>query len=423
MLRFWQLVFWISPALTLVVPSGHFVGPFFMALAGLFYGRQAQRHTPLMDANVVKSWAWLLGGFAVLVVAGVTNGVLRDTHLGHFEMYVPFVLFPAVAWLVRAGQWKAEPWLLSVALGALLAFVFAVYQVFGLNMGRAEGASGSPIPFGNTAIVLGAVALVAGVMFPFEGSRAQWKRAFVLLAGAAGAVASLLSGSKGGWMSLFIIGVTVAYLATQHWPAWRRHLSAVAVILALLCAGLLAPAHVVKDRVESGLKGGWYWMQTGQVIDESVGIRLEIWRLSALMVAEKPWFGHGSLGAHQRWQELSQQSGASSELEQLLRPGYKYVSSDNELLGALKGGGVVGALGLFMGYLGVWLAFWRWRNHPDAQIKTLSTIGLLLTPMYLEFGLSVAVFGINVFRSVFVMLAISLLALLSVRFVAWRNQQ
>jgi uncharacterized membrane protein YcjF (UPF0283 family) len=43
--------------------------------------------------------------------------------------------------------------------------------------------------------------------------------------------------------------------------------------------------------------------------------------------------------------------------------------------------------------------------------------------MYLEFGLSVAVFGINVFRSVFVMLAISLLALLSVRFVAWRNQQ
>lgn len=224
-------------------------------------------------------------------------------------------------------------------------------------------------------------------------------------------------------MSLFIIGVTVAYLATQHWPTWRRHLSAVAVIATLICAGLLAPAHVVKDRVESGLKGGWYWMQTGQVIEASVGIRMEIWRLSALMIAEKPWFGHGSLGAHQRWQELSHQSEASLELEQLLRPGYKFVSSDNELLGALKGGGVVGALGLFMGYLGVWLAFWRWRNHPDAQIKTLSTIGLLLTPMYLEFGLSVAVFGINVFRSVFVMLAISLLALLSVRWVAWRSQQ
>jgi hypothetical protein len=35
--------------------------------------------------------------------------------------------------------------------------------------------------------------------------------------------------------------------------------------------------------------------------------------------------------------------------------------------------------------------------------------------MYLEFGLTVAVFGINVFRSVYVALAVSLLALITVR--------
>ena len=224
-------------------------------------------------------------------------------------------------------------------------------------------------------------------------------------------------------MSLFIIGVTVAYLATQHWPVWRRHLSAAAVVAALLTAGLLAPSHVVKDRVMSGLKGGWHWVQTGQVIEGSVGMRLEIWRLSLMVIAEKPWFGHGSVGAHRRWDELSQQPGASPKLAQLHQANKKFVSSENELIGALKGGGVVGALGLFMGYLGVWMAFWRWRNHPDAQIKTFSTIGLLLVPMYLEFGLSVAVFGINVFRSVFVMLAIVLLALLSVRLHAWRSSQ
>jgi len=45
----------------------------------------------------------------------------------------------------------------------------------------------------------------------------------------------------------------------------------------------------------------------------------------------------------------------------------------------------------------------------------LASIGLLLVPVYLEFGLSVSVFGMNVFRSVFVMLAVCLLALLSVR--------
>lgn len=423
MLRFWQIVFWVSPALTLVVPSGHFVGPFFMAWAGLFYWRQARLNTPVLDPDLKTSWRWMLGGFGCLVVVGVGLALWHSNHSGHYEMYVPFILFPAMAWLVRAGNWKAEPWLLSMAVGALLACIHAAYQVFGLGMGRAEGATGNPIPFGNTAIVLGAVALVAGVMFPFEGAHARWKRRFVLMAGAAGAGASLLSGSKGGWMSMFIIGVTVAYLATQHWPAWRRHLTAAAVVAALLTAGLLAPSHVVKDRVMSGLKGGWHWVQTGQVIEGSVGMRLEIWRLSLKVIAEKPWFGHGSVGAHRRWDELSQQPGASPELAKLYQANKKFVSSENELIGALKGGGVVGALGLFMGYLGVWLAFWRWRNHPNAQIKTFSTIGLLLVPMYLEFGLSVAVFGINVFRSVFVMLAIGLFALLSVRLHTWRTSQ
>ena len=55
------------------------------------------------------------------------------------------------------------------------------------------------------------------------------------------------------------------------------------------------------------------------------------------------------------------------------------------------------------------------QNGSDAQIKALATIGMLMVPLYLEFGLSVSVFGINVFRSVYVALAVSLLALITVR--------
>jgi hypothetical protein len=39
----------------------------------------------------------------------------------------------------------------------------------------------------------------------------------------------------------------------------------------------------------------------------------------------------------------------------------------------------------------------------------------LMVPMYLEFGLSVSVFGINVFRSVFVTFSVVLLAFITVR--------
>jgi O-antigen ligase len=421
MIFFWQTIFCASAVITLVVPGGHFAGPFFMALAGLFYRQQALQRTPLTDPVIQASWIWLLAGFWSLVIIGIGLSLWHPTHAGHYEMYVPFVLFPAMAWLIRADRCRVEPWLICLSAGALLAFFYASYQVFELNIARAYGATNHPIPFGNTAIVLSAVALVAGAIFPFEGPHAQWKRFFVYIAGAAGVGASLLSGSRGGWLSLFIVGFTVAYLATRHWPAWRRHLCAAAVIASLLLAGFLAPSHLVKDRLVTGFKGGMQWLQTGEVSDGSVGMRMEIWRLSFKVIAEKPWFGHGSIGAHTRWEELRKEPTASPMLSQLYEPDTKFVSFDNEWLGTLAGGGIVGVLAVLSAYLGNWIAFWRWRSHSDLQIKTLATIGLLLPPIYLEFGLTVSVFGTNVFRSVFVMLSVSLLALLSVRFYALKE--
>lgn len=423
MIFFWQIIFCASAVITLVIPGGHFAGPLFMALAGLFYRQQALQRTPLTDPVIHGSWTWLLAGFWTMVIIGIGLSLMHPIHVGHYEIYVPFVLFPAVAWLIRAGRWRAETWLLCMSAGALVAFIYACYQVFELSIARAYGATNHPIPFGNTAIVLSAVALVSGAMFPFEGPHAKWKRLFVCIAGVAGAGASLLSGSRGGWLSLFIVGFTVAYLATQHWPAWRRHLCAAAVMACLFLAGFLAPSHLVKDRLVTGFKGGMQWLQTGEVSDGSVGMRMEIWRLSLQVIAEKPWLGHGSVGAHSRWEELRKEPTSSPMLSQLYEPDTKFVSFDNEWLGTLAGGGVVGALAVLTAYLGVWVAFWRWRSHADLQIKTLAAIGLLLPPIYLEFGLTVSVFGTNVFRSVFVMLSVSLLALLSVRFYALKEVQ
>lgn len=392
-----------------------------MAIAGLIYRKQAIKSMPLTDSDIVASWKWLLGCYWLMVFIGLSLSVWHSNPAGHYQLYVPFILFPAVAWLIRSGRWQVEPWLLSISTAAILAFLYALHQVLEQGHGRASGATNHPIPFGNTAIVLSAVASVSGVMFPFAGPYSKYKRLFVLLAGAAGAGASLLSGSRGGWLSLFIIGLTVSYLATRHWTPWRRHLSALAALSILLIAGLLAPKHVVEDRLVSGFNGGLQWLKTGEVTDGSVGMRLEIWRLSLKVIAIKPWLGHGVIDSHQLWEELSKKPDASPMLQQLYDQNAKFISFDNEWFGTLAGGGLVGSIGLLIAYLGVWIAFWRWRSHPDLQIKTLATIGLLLTPMYLEFGLTVSVFGTNVFRSVFVMMSVSLLALLTVRFYALKE--
>lgn len=423
MLHFWKIIFFISPAFLLVMPSGHFIGPFFMSLVGLFFWRQAAKITPIVEPSLRSSWALMLGGFGIFVVVGVGLAVWHGNHAGHYQMYVPFALFPAMALIIRTGRWRAEPWLLSVALGAMLAFCYALIQIFEQKIGRATGATGNPIPFGNTAIVLSAVALIAGVMFPFEGVKARWKRVFVLSGGVAGLGASLLSGSKGGWLSVFIIGITIAYLTTHHWPLWRRHVAAFAMLVALFIAGMMAPSHVVKDRIVSGFTGGWHWIQTGAVSENSVSMRFEIWKLSLKIISEKPILGHGSVGSRQRWHELLEEGYAHNELVKLVDANPKFSTSDNEILGFLRGGGFIGLFALFAAYAGVFFAFLEWRKHYDLYIRSLGTIGLIIVPLFLEFGLSVSVFGINVFRSTFVYLSIALMSLLSVRYFYLKSHQ
>lgn len=416
MLHFWKIIFFISPALLLVVPSGHFIGPFFMSLAGFFFWHHAAKITPIVEPSLRSSWTWMLGGFGIFVVVGVGLALWHGNHAGHYQMYVPFALFPAMALLIRTGRWRAEPWLFSVASGAILAFCYAVFQIFEQKIGRATGATGNPIPFGNTAIVLSAVALIAGVMFPFEGVKARWKRVFVLSGGAAGAGASLLSGSKGGWLSLFIIGITIVYLSTHHWQLWRRHVAAFAMVVALFIAGTMAPSHVVKDRIVSGVTGGWHWIQTGAVSEGSVSMRFEIWKLSLKIISEKPILGHGSVGSRQRWYELLGEGYSHNELVKFVTANPKFTTSDNEILGVLRGGGFLGLFALFAAYAGVFFAFLEWRKHSDLYIRSLGTIGLIIVPLFLEFGLSVSVFGINVFRSTFAAFSIALMSLLSVRY-------
>jgi hypothetical protein len=85
------------------------------------------------------------------------------------------MLLPALAWLVSGGHWNAKPWLLSLAFGSLLAFIYVVYQVLGLSMSRAAIATDNPISFGKIAIMFGTVALLTGVMLPSAGAQARSK--------------------------------------------------------------------------------------------------------------------------------------------------------------------------------------------------------------------------------------------------------
>ncbi|MCZ8133844.1 MAG: O-antigen ligase family protein, partial [Rhodobacteraceae bacterium] len=245
-------------------------------------------------------------------------------------------------------------------------------------------------------------------LYPFPNRPLLW-RAGLLLAALAAAQASLLSGSKGGWPVLLLIAIACAYMITRRRPLWQRHSLAAAALAALTIVALLAPGPLVRDRIASGVNGAIHWFQSGgEVTEGSVSLRFELWSLGLHIFSEHPILGTGVEGKDARWAELVATD-----------PDYAVIgtltSADNDVIDALSNGGIFGALSLLLAFFGTCLAFWRWRHHPDAQVMTLARMGLLLSSAYVIFGLSVSVFGISIFRALFVSLSITLLTLITNR--------
>lgn len=406
--------FLLWPVLLLVIPGGHYIGPFVLALATLFVFKWAEVAAIMQDAKIKRSWLWLVGGFLTYAAIKIFLGWHHDNNSSYFEKLIPFVLFPFLGWFIVKKHGCALPWLLAVSTGAIAAFAYALVQVFVWDLPRAFGAGTNPIPFGNTAIVLAGICVVAAVKFPFEKNKRR-HQLFLITGALCGMGASLLSGSKGGWLSLLLIGVLIGFLVTVSKPLWQRLASTLVMVGVILGAGFFAPDHLVKDRLISGVAGGMNWIKTGEVTEWSVSMRFEVWKLSSRIISERPLMGHGQQGVENRWPELIRNGYVHPELAELVRRNPHYRTADNEMLDTLKAGGVLGLLALLAVYVGVWRAFWLWRDSTDRGIKTLSVIGCLLVALFLEFGLSVSVMGINVFRSVFISFSVALLAFITVR--------
>lgn len=409
MMRLWHGLFLAGTALLLVVPNIYLAAPLFLSIAGFFLIRRAQTTAPITDPGLRASWRALLGGFAAFALTGLLLNIYHgDTDPGAYERLIPFLLLPAMAWTIRAGGWPALPWIAALGLAAVFAGAHAGWEFLTDPNIRAQGAAGNPIKFGHSAVVLVGLCTFAALLYPFPSRVLLW-RAGLLLAALAGAQASLLSGSKGGWPVLLLLAIAAAFVITRNRPLWQRNALAAASLSAVVAIAMLAPAHMVRDRITSGIGGAVHWFQSGgEVTEGSVSLRFELWSLGLHIFGENPILGAGVEGKDARWAEIV----ATDPDYAVIGP---LTSADNDLIDALANGGILGALSLILALFGTWIAFWRWRHHPDRRVMTLARMGLTLTPAYILFGLSVSVFGISIFRALFVSLAVTLLALITNR--------
>lgn len=386
-------------SLVLVLPGG----PKLMALCLAGMGLWSVKD---LRTNLVMVWGrpemrLMALGFAAFVGIGIFLGIWYDYRPGHYEAFIPFLLAPLMLHGVLKARLQPAVLWLGAATAAVLAGAFASYESLVLLTGRAMGAMSHPIIFGDLSVVLACIALF-GLLY-FEPAKNQLSvRVFLSFGAAMGVWGSLLSGSKGGWLSIIMVMLVFVWRVTTGQPVLWRFLGVVLISVLVVKGVWLAPEDLVRDRLEGVWGKAHLWFETGQVTDWSVSIRLELWSYALQLFSERPllgWSGEGAL----------------SKLAEHLKPFHVPVGIapvfENDLLHYAAVSGMVGVVSVLALYGGVFVGFWRFQKL-GAKAFSYALLGMLLVALYFEFGLTVNALGRNAFRYFFCAMSVMLLGLI-----------
>lgn len=239
------------------------------------------------------------------------------------------LLFPFLysSWSLSRHETIARSAVLGSMAACFGALLLAVVQFHFLGM-RAEGGDGNAIVF---AIVTTLVALVS-----LAGALGRTGFTAPLLFGAycAASIAVLYSGSRTGWLALFVASGAILWIYRDRRHAWKStsavSFAAVGIVLIFAVAAVIVPT-----RIEA-LKQDWREISNDGNRDTSLGNRSQLWKVASDAIGEKPILGHGPQTTRQIIREGFAKDGLQAH----------YSHFHNGFLTAWVEAGIVGVLSL-----------------------------------------------------------------------------
>jgi len=393
----------VSLAASLSLPDGYQLGAAIFIVFGLVrLSLRLLARAPLREPTLAGKLPLFLVGFAIV---GTLVSFWHSEPSGHYELFIPFFWAPLIYLAVLDGQVDRRYVWIGCLFGAALACMIAVYQSIWIGVVRPSGFLNSPIFFGNNALLLGSVALVGRHDSPFHLKKSVW----LALAYAGfffGMTASLMSLSKGGWpFALLVLAwVIVEDFRRSSKREWRSLFLIISACAALLT---LMPANRILDRLNTASAGAIEWFRTGHIVEGSVAPRLELWKLGVMIWPEKPWLGHSREGVTEKIQENAAFHGSY--------PGLGDIGAlHSESIQLLAEKGLAGLFVWLLMYVSSGAVFWCAYSNNKPVEKMIGQAGLITLAGSFVFGLSDTYLIWNVNRQIFVLLVMTIAAMLLV---------
>ena len=375
-----------------------------MLLGCLLFIRQ-RKFLPALSQEEV----FFLLSLSLLTCSLLITAAVNQVELTKLDRLIMPLLGIPVYFLYR-GLRLSEGWLwCGLAVGAVMAGLVALYQMMpGAGFDRAGGIT-NPIMFGDISLVMGFMSM-AGCGWFFQQRR--WVGAMPFVALVFGLLASALSLSRGGWLSLPLALLLLSWFFARR-LSWQKMLFAVFFVIAAVALIYQAPQSKVKQRVELTLNNLQAYQESTNVDDpvrlSGLGIRLDMWKTSLHIFAENPFFGVG-------WGAYAEAAREYVELGLVGESVALFPHPHNQFLSALAKGGVFGLLALLL-FMGIPLfLFSRQLLNPAASEETrrVALAAVLFLLSFIAFAVTEAVFERSRMMTFYAFYLLVLMALMQV---------
>lgn len=383
---FCLLLFPVSSTVLPVVP-GVIIGVIIIGSLVLYFMRVGMARRNTLNERLF----YLSVVFVVFVVifTSVLSGIdsLSIKKIGKFVyllMVVPVYFYFRTVRINNSWLWY------GLVLGAFVSGLVSLYEVsndvFKTGyFGRAKGAT-HPIIFGDLALLMGVMTLAGWEWFMFQS---RWHLLLPIIAVFSGVLASVLSQSRGGWISVPVLMVIIVWFHAATVPKLKLVVGMVAIMGVFLIM-FLSPQTGLKYRVVETVKNVQKYVNTDKKSNigwSSAASRFEMWRASWLIFQQNPVIGVG-WGGYQRNAIKFVKSGEVSSIAA------DHNHPHNQFFSAMVSGGALGLIAiLILFYMPIKIFINVITSSNVAkEVQQSALAGLLLVIGYAVFNLSESLF-------------------------------
>ena len=362
-----------------------------ITLLALFFAWGKQK--PLHKEEKILLGIFGLYFFSILLSSTVTGWTASSYHrLGTELKYILFI--PLYLYIRRyPATWRGL--LVGLPLGGIVIGFQAIYDSFFTELGGAKGIYG-PIIYGDFAVLLCMYSLIFGL----TNRSKVWRRINLLASGLA-LIAIIYSGSRNAWLAAFISMVLLPYLISPRTTfkrvgSWYLFIFAAVSIVAISSpSSITSRLGIVGEEISRYFQGTSGY-QEEKLFSSSVGVRLELWRSSILIIKDNAVLGIGPGNMLEAINKLVEEERVNKAMyRDPIKVGMLHVHNAYFEVAATQG--ILGILALLLFLFYPLVIFYKNIDYD----RRIASLGILLMCGYIIFSLTEVPYIHDNFSSIF----------------------